>query len=77
MLVKDFFANMVEKEGKKVYVRGQRIDFSKEKRNTLFNLKGKKDGSMFKKLLREPEYKNIVDIFTVGKGKWKGTKKTL
>ena len=38
-LVKEFFANMVEEEGKKVYVKGQWIDFSKEKINTLFNLK--------------------------------------
>ena len=75
--MKEFFANMVEEEGKKVYVRGQWIDFSKEKINTLFNLKGKKDGSMFKKLLREPEYQKIVDIFTVRKRKWKGTKKIL
>ena len=36
-LVKEFFVNMVE--GKIVYVRGQWIDFSKEKKNTLFNLK--------------------------------------
>ena len=76
-LVKEFFANMVEKEGKKVYVRGQWIDFSKEKINTLFNLKVKKYGSKFKKLLKEPEYQKIVDLLTVGKGKWKGIKKTI
>ena len=29
MLVKGFFANMVEEEGNKVYVRGQWLDFSK------------------------------------------------
>ena len=39
VLVREFFANMVEEEGKKVYVRGQWIDFSKEKINILFNLK--------------------------------------
>ena len=38
-LVKEFFANMVEEEGKKVYVKGQWIEFSKEKINTLFILK--------------------------------------
>ena len=38
-LVKEFFTNMVEEEGKKFYVRGKWIDFSKEKINTLFNLK--------------------------------------
>ena len=38
-LVKEVFANMVGEEGKKVYVKGQWIDFSKEKINILFNLK--------------------------------------
>ena len=55
-LVKEFFTNMVENEGKKVYVRGQWIDFSKEEINTLFNLKVRKDGSKFKKLLKELDY---------------------
>ena len=76
-LVKEFFANMVEEEGKKVYVRGQWIDFSKEKVNIFFNLKVQKYGSKFKKLLKELEYQKIVDLLTTGKGKWKGTKKTL
>ena len=76
-LVKEYFSNMVEEEGKKVYVRGIWIDFSKEKINGLFNLKVQKDGSKFKRLLKEPEYQKIVDLLIVGKGKWKGTKKTL
>ena len=54
--VKEFFANMVEEEGKKVYVRGRWIDFSKDKINGLFNLKVQKDGSKFKRLLKELEY---------------------
>ena len=68
---------MVEDVGKKVYVRGQWIDFSKEKINRLFNLKVQKDGSKFKRQLNEPKYQKIVDQLTAGKGKWKGTKKTL
>ena len=35
-----------------------------------------KDGSKFKKQLKEPEHQKIVDLLTAGKGKWKGTKKT-
>ena len=38
-MVKEFFANMVEDEGKKVNVRGHCINFSKERINLLFNLK--------------------------------------
>ena len=35
-----------------------------------------KDGSKFKKQLKEPEHQKIVNLLTVGKGEWKGTKKT-
>ena len=61
-VVKEFFANMVEDEGKKVYVRGHWIDFSKERINLLFNLKVQKDGSKFKKLLKEPDYQKISPV---------------
>ena len=67
---------MVEKEGKRVYVRGQWVEFSREEINKLFNLRVQKDGSKFKKQLKEPEHQKIVDLLTVGKGEWKGTKKT-
>ena len=77
VLVKEFFANMVEEERNKVYVRGKLIDFSKEMINGLFNLKVQKDGSKFKRLLKELEYQKIVDLLTTEKRKWKATKKTL
>ena len=64
---------MVENEGKRVYVRGQWVEFSKEKINRLFNLNVQKDGSKFKKQLKEHEHKKIVDLLTAGKGEWKGT----
>ena len=75
-LVKEFFANMVEKEGKIVYVRGHWVEFSREEINRLFSLRVQNDGSKFKKQLKEQEHQKIVDLLTPGKGKWKGTKKT-
>ena len=75
-LVKEFFANMIEKYGKRVYVRGQWVEFSLEEINRLFNLMVKKDASKFKKQLKEPKHQKRVDLLTVGKGKWKGTRKT-
>ena len=48
-LVKEFFANMVEKEGKRVYVREHWVEFSREEINRLFNLREQKDGAKFKK----------------------------
>ena len=61
-LVKEFFANLVEREGKKVYVRGNLVDFTKEKINRLYSLGVQKDGSKFKKQLRELEHQKIVDL---------------
>ena len=72
-LVREFFANPVEREGKKVYVRGHWVDFSKEEINRLYSLGMQKDGSKFKKQLREPEHQKIVDLLTAGKGVWKET----
>ena len=48
-----------------------------QQREDKFNVKVQKDGSKFKKLLKEPDYQKIVDLLTARKGKWKGTKKTL
>ena len=73
-LVREFFANMIEREGKRVYVRGQWIDFRREDINKLFNLGVQKDGSKFRKQLKETEHQKIVDLLTAGKGEWKGTK---
>ena len=44
------------KRRKKLYVRGHWIDFSREEINKLFNLGVKKDGSKFRKQLRETEH---------------------
>ena len=42
----------------------------------MFNLRVQKDGSKFKKQIKEPKHQKIVDLLTARKGKWKGTKKT-
>ena len=68
---------MVEDEGRKVYVKGNWTNFRKETINGLFNPKVQKDGSKFKRLLKEPEYQKIVDLLTAEKGQWKATKKSL
>ena len=65
--MKELFANLVEKEGKKEYVRGHCVNFNKEEINRLFSLRVQKDGSKFKKQLKEPEHHKIVDLLTVGK----------
>ena len=75
-LVKEFYVNMVGVKGKKVCVRGKWISFSRETIKETFNLKVRKDGSKFKKLLKEIKYQKIVDLLTCGKRKWRATRKT-
>ena len=47
-----------------------------EEINRLYGLGVQMNGLKFKKQLREPEHQKIVDLLTVGKGEFKGTKKT-
>ena len=55
---------MVKKEGKRVYVRGQWVEFNREEINRLFSLRVQKDGLKFKKQQKEPEHQKIVDLLT-------------
>ena len=57
------------------YVRGRWISFSKEQINQTFNLKERKGGSKFKRLVEAPNFQKIVDLLTDGKGKWNVTRK--
>ena len=75
-LVREFFANMVEKEGNRVYVKGNWVEFSRGEINRLFSLRVQKDGLKFKKEQKEPKHQKIVDLLMARKGEWKGTKKT-
>ena len=66
---------MVGTKDKSVYVRGRWVSFSKEHINQTFNLKERKDGSKFKRLVEEPNFQKIVDLLIDGKGKWHATRK--
>ena len=68
-VVKEFYANMVGMKDKTVYVRGKLISFSIEHIDKTYNLQERKNGSKFKRLVKEPDFKNIVNLLTDGKGK--------
>ena len=74
-MVKKFYLNMVEMKEKTVHVRGKWISFSRENIGQTFNLNERKNGSKFKKLVKEPDLHKIVNFLTNGKGKWKATRK--
>ena len=70
-----FYSNMVKMREDYVYVRGVWVPFGHKKINEMFKLKKLKHGSKFKKLVEKPDHEKIVNLLTVGKGKWETTKK--
>ena len=60
-----------------VCVRGIRVPMGHERINEIFQIKDPKNGSKYKKLLKEPNHEKIVEFLTTGKGKWNATKKNL
>ena len=74
-LAREFYANMVGMREDTVYVRGVWVPFGHKRINEMFKLKELKHGSKFKKLVENPDHENIIDLLTVGQGKWEATKK--
>ena len=68
-VVKEFYASMVGMKDKTVYVRGKWISFNREQIDQTYNLHERKNGSKFKKLVKEPDFQKIVDLLIDGKGK--------
>ena len=46
-----------------------------ERINEVFQIKDPKNGSKYKKLIKETNHEKILEFLTVGKGKWNATKK--
>ena len=66
-VVKEFYANMVGMEDKTVYVREKLISFNREHINQIYNLNEMKNGSKFKKVVKELDFQKIVDLLA-----WQG-----
>ena len=58
-----------------VCVRGIWVPMGHERINEVLHIKDPKNGSKYKKLLKEPNHEKIVNFLTSGKGKWSSTKK--
>ena len=74
-LAKEFYANMVGMKEDLVYVRGVWVPFGHRRINEMFKLRELKHGSKYKKMVENPNYEKILNLWTVGKGKWEATKK--
>ena len=68
-VVKELYSNMLGMKDKIVYFRNEWIFFSREEIDKAYNLNERKNGSKFKKLVKEPDFQKIVDFFIDGKGK--------
>ena len=68
---------MMEMKEDSVCVRGIWAHMGHERINEVFQIKDPKNGSKYKKLLKEPNHEKIVEFLTAGKGKWSSTKKNL
>ena len=74
-VVKEFYANMVGMKDKTIYVRGKWVSFNRDQIDQTYNLHERKNGSKFKKLVKELDFRKIVDLLTYGKGKWNAPRK--
>ena len=73
-VVKEFYSNMIDMREDLVYVKGVWVPMGHERINEVLQIKDPKNGSMFKRLLGEPNHDKIVDFLTRGKGKWNSKK---
>ena len=55
-VVKEFYTNMVGMKDKTVYVKNKWISFSMEEIDKTYNLNEMKNGSKFKRLVKEPDF---------------------
>ena len=58
-----------------VYVRGVWVPMGHKRINEVLQIKDHKNGSKYKKLLKEPNHEKIVNFLKVENGKWSSTKK--
>ena len=74
-VVRELYANMIEMKEDSIIIRGIWVPMGHERINEVLQIKDPKNGSKYKKLLREPNHEKIVEFLTAGKGKWNATKK--
>ena len=66
---------MIDMKEDAVYVRGVWVPMGHERINEVLQIWDPKNGSKYKKLVREPNHEKMVDFLIGGKGKWNSTKK--
>ena len=70
IIVREFYANLLEHRDRRVFVRGKWVSFRRNIINTFYGLQ-EVDNSAFDVLRRRPDYDSIISFLTDGKGTWK------
>ena len=60
-VVREFYANMIDMKEDSIFVRGIWVPMGHERINEVLQIKDPKNGSKYKKLIREPNHEKIVD----------------
>ena len=69
------YSNVINMKEDTVYVKGVWVPMGHERINEVLQIRDPKNGSKYKKLIREPNHEKIVCFLIGGKGKWNSTKK--
>ena len=75
-VVREFYSIMINMKEDAVYVKGVRVPMGHEMINKVHQIRDPKNGSKYKKLIREPNHEKIVDFLTGRKGKRNSTTKS-
>ena len=65
---------MIDMKKDSVFVKGIWFPIGHERINEVLQIKDHKNGSKYKKLLKEPNHEKIVNFLMTEKGKWSSTK---
>ena len=79
-VVREFYSNLVGRKDNTVYVRGVWVPYGAQAINQVYGMAGHKHGSIFKRLLENPDLKKISEKLTDEKAQWrqeKGAPKAL
>ena len=66
---------MIDMKEDSVYIRGVWVPMGHGRINEVLQIKDPKNGSKFKRLLREPNHDKIIDFLMGGKGKGNSIRK--
>ena len=75
-LMREFYSKLEDRKGTQWYVKGKWVSFNKKDINQVLKLGKLSDGTKFKKLKKNPDYQEIVEVLIVEKENGRATRGT-